>query len=425
MTPACVDVMFFSYSIPRGQIHRLTRLDCATCRLKAKDSSDKAYDQSLVDKLTRVRSDSSRRDSHSRVQPLTPHCYGDSGIDLSPRSKARSASSDAAMRPLQPLSVPDRSSMNAPISTDELSVRREFAPDSAISTGSKAHHFQVPSYLGPRHPPRHNSSLSSVPESESTRWDRDYSSSRSGSASMQGSYDELIIGVSRSQRGSHDDIIFEEPESDFSIEETQFKHLRLVDGDRSSPRLQRYSPGSRAGQKRRASSPPREGDERTLSSSLTNSNELFYRGSSGHLSAQRLSPPGQYPPSMSSASSVTMAGSSISSTGVSLTTNSLNSISSHDRVSPGTLSPTSELDSRHGSPYVRPLSLNPSPRNSLSKSHQRTISDSKPGMNVRKLSNGEPPVPVKHHTVPKLQGVHICDCCPKKPKRFDTAEGLR
>ncbi|KAI9793499.1 MAG: hypothetical protein M1816_007931 [Peltula sp. TS41687] len=398
--------------------------------VKAKNSVDKAYDQSLVDKLNPVRSDTSRRGSLPRVHPFTPQPHADSGIELSPRSKMRSASTDAGARQLQPLSVPDHSSMTTPFSGDEFGARREFAPDSAISMGSKSHHFPSQSFLGPRQPSRHNSSLSSVPESESARWDREHSSSRSGSGSMLGSYDESVIGsMSRSHRGSHDYVIYEEPESDVLSEESQMKHLRLGDGDRTSPRLQRYSPGSKAGQKRRASSPPREGDERMLSSSSANSNDLFHRRSSGHLSAQRISPTGQYPPPLSTASSITMAGSTLSSTGASLTANSQNSISSYDRVSPGTLSPTSEFESRHGSghgsPHVRSLPLNLSPRDSLSRPHQRTISESKPGMNVRKLSNGEQPVPVKHHTVPKLQGVHICDCCPKKPKRFDTAEGLR
>lgn len=383
-------------------------------RLKASQSSvEKAYDQSLVDKLNPVRS--------ARLPPFNPHGFADSGIDLSPTSKGRSGSSEGgSLRPLPPLSRPDHGALSLAMHLDDPTDRRERGPDSATSTGSKAHAFPPASFLGPRPPVRHGSGLSSVPGSDP--------GSRSGSGSMMGSYDESMLLPSRSQRGSNDRIIYEEPDADLvSLEESQMKQLRLADGDRGSPQPPRYSPGSRAGQKRRASSPPREGDERlSLLSGSGLAGELYPRRSSGHLAAH-LSPTGRFPHgSLSSASSVTRTGSTVSSTGISLVTNSLTSVSSHGRASPGAMSPGSELDSRHGSPFVRSLSLNPSPRGSLPKSHQRAISDTmKTGPNVRKPSNGEPIMTVKHHPVPKLQGVHICECCPKKPKRFDTAEGLR
>ena len=53
--------------------------------------------------------------------------------------------------------------------------------------------------------------------------------------------------------------------------------------------------------------------------------------------------------------------------------------------------------------------------------HQRALSDQKNMVSPRKLTetlrtNG---------TVGKIQGFFMCDCCPKKPKKFETAEELR
>jgi hypothetical protein len=76
------------------------------------------------------------------------------------------------------------------------------------------------------------------------------------------------------------------------------------------------------------------------------------------------------------------------------------------------------------SPYVTSLSLNPSPRGSLSRTnHTRTISETRPLMTSRKLpdslSHG------KQNSAPKMQGVFMCECCPKKPKKFDSQEELK
>ena len=352
--------------------------------------------------------------------------FRESGVELSPRSKLPSGPPQES-RVLQPLSMPDHGASME----DGRAARRETgsSSDSAVSITSKSHAFGAPSFLGARHPPRHNSSLSSVPESELAHLDYERATSRSGSGSMRGSnsYDESMVSGSRSQRSSRDQIIFTEPESDIHLEESQMKRLRLADSDRTSPRPHRYSPSSKAGQKRRASSPPREREDRSSLGTSGNPNELFHRRSSGHLSTQRLSPTRRFPHgSLSSASSTTRAGSIVSSAGISLATNSLTGASSRgDRISPGGISPTSELDSRHASPFARSLSLNPSQRSSLPKTHQRATSESKAGGSARKLSNGVEGVAGKIRSAPKLQGVYICECCPKKPKRFDTADELR
>jgi hypothetical protein len=76
------------------------------------------------------------------------------------------------------------------------------------------------------------------------------------------------------------------------------------------------------------------------------------------------------------------------------------------------------------SPYVTSLSLNPSPRGTLSRSnHNRTISETRPLMTSRKLSDSLSHG--KHNGAPKKQGGFMCECCPKKPKKFDSQEELK
>lgn len=82
-------------------------------------------------------------------------------------------------------------------------------------------------------------------------------------------------------------------------------------------------------------------------------------------------------------------------------------------LSPGGVSPTS----CHNSPYTAPMSLNASPRTSISgrgAAHARTVSSA----SSRKME-------VPKSSLPKLQDLFMCDCCPKKPKRFETAEELQ
>lgn len=82
--------------------------------------------------------------------------------------------------------------------------------------------------------------------------------------------------------------------------------------------------------------------------------------------------------------------------------------------SSGGVSPTSG----NNSPYATPMSLNPSPRGSFSARstlHSRTASNTTP----RRLPEIQKP------TGPKVQPALMCECCPKKPRKFDTEEELR
>ena len=104
---------------------------------------------------------------------------------------------------------------------------------------------------------------------------------------------------------------------------------------------------------------------------------------------------------------------------------SISSMNSYGRRSPsglstGGLSPVDICNS----PFNNPISLGRSPRNTLSRGlpHQRTISGEGRGIlaSPRKVSE------VPKSSLNKIQGgFQMCECCPKKPKKFETEEELR
>lgn len=399
----------------------------AMLRLKAREPSWDAsqswidqYDKSLVKKLNPTSSDRPLRTLNTTLRPLRRPTV-DAGLPTHPLS-----ASDADRKALKSGLLPDALSSpvsgKTSISMDDAQMRPGLSPDSAVSVRSMPPSFPTRSFLSPRAPPRQGSSLSSVPETEPVRVDTDGGAHRPGSGSMRGSLTESVNGSSQLQRGIYGQIIFDEPEPE-SSEETQMRRLRLGESDRMSLRRRRYSPHSKVGRKRRASSPPQELDERLSQSASGNSNELFHRRSSGHLAGQQTPPINRFVvSSLSSTSSIARTGSVVSSTGITSITNSLASLPPVDRTSPGGLSPASELDS--GSPFVGPLSLNPSPRDSLAKAHHRAFSEVKPSTGVRRMSRDESSQ-TKQHGLSRIHGVYICECCPKKPKRFDSADELR
>ena len=233
-----------------------------------------------------------------------------------------------------------------------------------------------------------------------------------------------------------DHMIDPDPDPD-SSEETQMRRLRLAEPDRTPPRCPRPSSPpapTAAGQKRRASSPPRVGDEQASWSAR--SDERFHRRSSAYLPGQRTSPSHRFPigslSSAASSSSFPHTGSTVSSTAMTLTTNSLTSISSssYDRTSPGGTSPASDLGS--ASPYVQSLSLDPSPRASVSAVHHHhhhhhhgATSEVKSSTPARTLAPDEVGPVNAPTSLARRSAVYFCDCCPKKPKRFETSEELR
>lgn len=242
-------------------------------------------------------------------------------------------------------------------------------------------------------------------------------------------------------------------DADFPMEETSgLRRLRIDD---STLRLEGHSPTSAAGQKRRASSPPREDGQPSLHT-VGSASDLYRRRES----ASRASPAPRLHSSHGSVSSVGSGprNSSFIST-LSLTGSSITSMSSHGRLSPrglspgglspgglspgtlsagglspsglspgclspGGISPRSN-DGGNDSPYTASSSLTASPRGSISSpNHQHMVPEARTLIGARKSSErsmGQ----VKRITTDKLLGVFICECCPKKPKKFETEEDLK
>ncbi|KAI9886765.1 MAG: hypothetical protein M1823_001408 [Watsoniomyces obsoletus] len=390
------------------------------------------HDRRLLDKLNAGPSEaSSHHTLNTTLRPAHSSGPGASAVDASSLQRLHADLKGDRRDPRTMLPLPDHRHPSSPEPTMpcDNGPRRS---STSVDSGVGMHGMQMPSmsrsFRSPRPTPRQSSGLSSVPEVELTQVgerEHRHHTYRSRSGSLLAPRGD---GMNQSPATIFDQMIYAEPENE-SSEESQMRRLRLGESERTPPRARRYSPNSKAGQKRRASSPPREHDDRhsTLSPATGNSNELFHRRSSGHLLGRRTPPLSRFPhSSLSSASSVTRASSTVSSTGMTLITNSLTSLaSSHDRLSPSGHSPGSELGSSSGSPCVRSSSLNPSPRDAPARTaHHRATSEVKVPSGIRTA-------PRHGSTISDSQGlsrrpvVLLCDCCPKKPRRFDTADELR
>ncbi|KAJ2907158.1 uncharacterized protein MKZ38_007673 [Zalerion maritima] len=185
-------------------------------------------------------------------------------------------------------------------------------------------------------------------------------------------------------------------DSDFPNEETSgMKRLKLED-----------SFGRSSGVKRRASSPP--GEEPPIHNMAP---EIF----------RRRDPPsrGSPTPRLSIISSVSRGPTYCSNLSVAPTTMAPFSRLSPVGLSPGGISPIGS-DAGTGSPYASPMSMNGAAQRApiLRNPHQRNISESRPMASPRKINDGKT-------GVARLQGFFMCDCCPKKPKKFETEDELR
>jgi hypothetical protein len=240
---------------------------------------------------------------------------------------------------------------------------------------------------------------------------------RFGSISTPGPLDD----TSSQHRGSYDHSIFSD--NDFGMEENGMRDLNI--SDRSTAESEEYQLGPKGGLKRRASSPPSEAarEDRPTTSGHT---DLYHRRSAQMLvnrncAASRFQ---ANTGSLSSASSMGQRTGSIgSSFGFSTAASSMTSYGG-ERLSPNALSPLGETDSGPVSPYAASLSLNPSPRSSISHAHQRGPSETDQS-HSRKISSENMLHPRHNSVVSRVPGAYICECCPKKPKKFDNEEELR
>ena len=232
--------------------------------------------------------------------------------------------------------------------------------------------------------------------------------------------DDSMSSYSRSNRGSYDQAFFADPDADFPMEtEGGFRKMNL--GDTTDGR----QISSKQGMKRRALSPPAEAfrDDKAL---LYNADT--YQKPSATTNYPR-SPISRQDPSHGSVSSVSSASlrnnSYASSLGLSITGSSMTSVSSLDTHSPGTISPLSDFGPPKDSPYITSVSLNPSQSSiTPARSHQQTR-DSKPASTARKMSIQSAVNQTRQTTASRIGGQFICECCPKKPKKFESEEELR
>jgi predicted SprT family Zn-dependent metalloprotease len=184
-----------------------------------------------------------------------------------------------------------------------------------------------------------------------------------------------------------------------------------IDDANSLKRIHNDDAYSAGGQKRRAPSPAEDHMMQGMSAhtDFVRRRDISSRGSP----VPRLTtkPQGSSLSSTSRSNSYMSTASITPSTATTTTTTSFGRRSPVTAFSPGGISPIS-----CSSPYTTSLSLNPSPRTSISGRstlHTRNVSGASP----RKMNEMQKPGS-------KLQGFYMCECCPKKPKKFETAEEL-
>jgi hypothetical protein len=351
-------------------------------------STAQAYDKSLLQKLD------ARRGSESITPPrkFANSAFG-SASDASPTSRI-------ALDHRHPVQL---KALSLPIITSRP----------GLAESPLARWTETPTAISPGDPyPRPVTQVHDLRSpSDSADYDR---RRRLINGSSNGSIASVGDDASGRSRDSYDQRISPDQDADFQMEETGFRRLHIGE---YSGRPDPYSPGVTAGQKRRASSPP--GDEGPPLHSAGSAGDLYRRREAAAMS----SPSSRYqslPGSISSTASGPRSNSYASTP--SLGGSSITSMNSYGRLSPGGASPVPTDGS--DSPYVTSLSLNPSPRGSMSRTnHGRALSDTRPLMTSRKLSDTA--LHSKQSTGPKLQGVFICECCPKKPKKFDSQEELK
>ncbi|KAF2635106.1 hypothetical protein P280DRAFT_493839 [Massarina eburnea CBS 473.64] len=343
---------------------------------KALETSSHAYDKQLLSKIG---------------GPNTPTRTTAPPLSASAQESASNAHSNVFNKlngQLKPLSMPDRlqSSMDSPVS--------RWPPSGALSPGFSG--FRSPVY---------------EPASAELH------QRRFGSFSTPSTIDD----AASLHRGSYDHSMFSEPE--FGMEDSGMRDLNL--NDRSPSASEDYQLGPN-GLKRRASCSPSEAarEDRATGGGKT---DLYHRRSA-QLLVSRNSPASRFAApqgSLSSASSLSQRTASFASSFGFSTASSMSSYAGDQRLSPSVLSPAAETDVGPVSPYAASRSLNPSPRGSLSRPHhQRGFSENEHPQ-IRKMSTDSILQSRQNSVTGRLPGAYICECCPKKPKKFDNEEELR
>ena len=232
---------------------------------------------------------------------------------------------------------------------------------------------------------------------------------------------------------------------DLSIDESNTTALRRLHLDDRNlypnsdaslfPALPPFHSSRMQGTKRRAGSPPTEAHHGEKFPYVVGStNEQYQRSASGYLQPNRFDSPANRHAqasqgSISSTSSTAYkTGSFASSTGASLGASSMTSYSSHGGLSPGGVSPTSELQQPlPASQYPAQISMNPPDQSDpYAHSHQRIQSEILPPTMSGSRKMSAPSATSRKRNNPNIPASPLmCSCCSKKPKKFDTLEELQ
>jgi len=332
-------------------------------------------------------------------------------LDKLNRRPAFSASvnENSAPRPshtqLPALSLPHRSKpafeptfAKSPVPTSALSSRP--SPLSFASTNA-SHGYRSPTTIGIE------------PDYERSRMPR-------GRRTTNGSIaDDITISTQGSYEREDEDFPMEETSRMRSLNiEDPWREARERDRDRDREReMDYYQPG----QKRRASSPP-------VDEIAPLPSDVLRRRDGNIISRGSPTPRLSVIPQGSTMSPISRNGSYVSSLSAGMATYGRRS---PNPMSPGAgaVSPTDAMSCH--SPYPTPISLTASPRSSISRAsvsqplpHQRGLSDASRGLaSPRKLA--EIPKSGSSLVAAKLRGPYMCECCPKKPKKFETEEELK
>ena len=411
------------------------------------ESSSQAYDNKLLSKIGKPKTPprtstlSSLQSSPSLSLPYHPHpdqsrslsysnsnsLYSNSAYSESPPIKRESAGYEDSPRskPISPGLI--SSAMKATHPVDRRNPNAERSAPSSFDVGNDSHY------------PQRFPSSSNVSRQQKSR--------RSTSGSLLSSYDELAGNslkntASYIKRENYEQPMFSEQDS---VDPTfPMRQLHLEDRPplsnysdpdpyyNSSSHHSLHTSRSRPGMKRKPSPspPPDRSHDR---SQAANAQLLAAAGMNAdpfqRNTSQRVSPGSRFGQSQGSISSQSSLGarnnSYASSTGLSVGGSSMTSFDQH---SPGTLSPSSEPQQHYqqhngqDSPYVTSLAMNPSARNTRSQQQypQGPLEDQ--DIDQKPQISPDP----RRGNVPNMQSqALICQCCPKKPKKFDTPEQLR
>ncbi|KAL4785741.1 hypothetical protein BJX76DRAFT_159391 [Aspergillus varians] len=344
------------------------------------------------------------------------------GKPVSPRQSVSMGTESRSS--LSTLPIPSRgfSGLPSPVGSELPSIDLRWSGSSQSGGISPSTKVAWRDYMGRRSPSVESNAPSSTLEYEHhSPFSRD-ARRRGGGTTPQ--YDDFSSLPSRSNRGSYDQSVVSDMEGEFTTDESL--PPRLFSLREATPP---YLDASKSGMKRRASSPPREpvGCDKHQLHTTTSNGDLSQRRTTGHPFTNNLSVNSGYTHSygsLSAASSVSHRTTASYSSAAPSIGSSITTASTYDR-SPGGLSPTSDLDAFHDKPAVNSGPATGSSAQLAAQTTQDSGSlEPSTGNNPRKMSfqtNLNVPKPA----ATKMSGLYICDCCPKKPKKFDSSEELR